>query len=112
MKVYLKICSWACHFWQFNQLFIYVKVEVEITNTDGQHVKNGDAKAYWPATVLKLMGYEALLRFEGFGDDDCQDFWINIATGDVHPIGWCAAKNKPFIPHRAIRVCSIFKIKN
>lgn len=50
------------------------------------------------------MGYKALLRYEGFGNDDSKDFWVNLAAEDVHPVGWCASKGKPLIPPRTIQV--------
>jgi hypothetical protein len=43
-------------------------------------------------------GYKVLLRFEGFGNDSSRDFWVNLCTPDVHPVGWCATQNKPLIP--------------
>jgi hypothetical protein len=54
------------------------------------------------------MGYKAQLRYEGFGNDDSKDFWVNLAGEDVHPVGWCASKGKPLIPPRTIQVCFCF----
>ncbi len=48
--------------------------------------------------VLFLSGYMALLRYEGFEDDDSHDLWCNLATADVHPIGWCAVNSKLLVP--------------
>jgi len=45
-----------------------------------------------------LSGYKALLRYEGFEDDDRFDLWCNIGTADVHPIGWCAVNSKLLVP--------------
>ena len=43
------------------------------------------------------------LRYEGFGDDSSQHFWINILTDEVHPVGWCAFKvGKALIPTNTI----------
>jgi len=56
------------------------------------------------------MGYKAQLRYEGFGNDDSKDFWVNLAGEDAHPVGWCASKGKPLIPPRTIQVsfCLLF----
>lgn len=43
-------------------------------------------------------GYKALLRYEGFEDDGSQDFWCNLGTVDIHPIGWCAVNSKLLVP--------------
>lgn len=40
----------------------------------------------------------ALLRYEGFEDDDSHDLWCNLGTADVHPIGWCAVNSKLLVP--------------
>lgn len=45
-----------------------------------------------------LSGYKALLRYEGFEDDDSHDLWCNLGTADVHPIGWCAVNSKLLVP--------------
>lgn len=83
-------------------------------NTDThQSTNNGDPQSYWVASVISLMGYKALLRYEGFGTDDSKDFWVNLAAEDVHPVGWCASKGKPLIPPRTIQVLSTsFKTLN
>ena len=78
---------------------------MEVENTDTkQPAANGDPQSYWVASVISLMGYKALLRYEGFGLDDSKDFWVNMAAEDVHPVGWCASKGKPLIPPRTIQV--------
>ena len=80
-------------------------MQVEVENTDTrQSTVNGDPQSYWVASVISLMGYKALLRYEGFGTDDTKDFWVNLAAEDVHPVGWCASKGKPLIPPRTIQV--------
>jgi hypothetical protein len=79
--------------------------QVEVENTDTrQATANSDPQSYWVASVISLMGYKALLRYEGFGTDDSKDFWVNLAAEDVHPVGWCASKGKPLIPPRTIQV--------
>src|SRR5438270_862953 len=45
------------------------------------------------------------LRYEGFGEDSSHDFWLNICTPHVHPVGWCASQGKSLIPPRTIEDC-------
>ncbi|KAK6976280.1 MBT domain-containing protein 1 [Biomphalaria glabrata] len=76
-------------------------VLVEVPNTDLDIGK--DIKVYWIATVLKIYGYKALLRYEGFGTDSSKDFWSNLISEDVHNVGWCATYGKILAPPRTIR---------
>lgn len=77
-------------------------------NTDTRQASlNGDPQSYWVASVISIMGYKAQLRYEGFGEDNSKDFWVNLAAEDVHPVGWCASKGKPLIPPRTIQVLEI-----
>lgn len=46
-------------------------------------------------------GYRVLLRYEGFENDASHDFWCNLGTVDVHPIGWCAINSKILVPPRS-----------
>lgn len=56
----------------------------------------------WPLMPLfvcsVLAGYRALLRYEGFENDAGHDFWCNLGTVDIHPIGWCAINSKILVP--------------
>ena len=47
---------------------------------------------------MSFAGYKAQLRFEGYGTDSSQDFWINLCSKHVHPVGWCALNSKPLVP--------------
>uniref|UniRef100_A0A673I639 Lethal(3)malignant brain tumor-like protein 2 n=1 Tax=Sinocyclocheilus rhinocerous TaxID=307959 RepID=A0A673I639_9TELE len=77
---------------------IYVGLKVEVLNT---HTAL-PSKVYWIATVVQLAGYKALLRHEGFEDDDSHDLWCNLGTADVHPIGWCAVNSKLLVPPQEV----------
>ncbi|XP_074079800.1 MBT domain-containing protein 1 isoform X7 [Macrotis lagotis] len=74
-------------------------VRVEVPNTDC----NLPTKVFWIAGIVKLAGYNALLRYEGFESDSSLDFWCNICGSDIHPVGWCAASGKPLVPPRTIQ---------
>ncbi|XP_054441393.1 MBT domain-containing protein 1 isoform X1 [Pteronotus mesoamericanus] len=74
-------------------------VRVEVPNTDCSL----PTKVFWIAGIVKLAGYNALLRYEGFENDSTLDFWCNICSSDIHPVGWCAASGKPLVPPRTIQ---------
>ncbi|XP_039627071.1 scm-like with four MBT domains protein 1 isoform X1 [Polypterus senegalus] len=63
----------------------------------------GDPDTYWVATVIMTCGQLLLLRYDGYGDDRRADFWCDIMTADVHPLGWCGQNNKAFRPPEGIR---------
>ena len=35
-------------------------------------------------------------------DDESHDFWVNLCSSEVHPVGWCATRGKPLIPPKSI----------
>ncbi|XP_043943060.1 lethal(3)malignant brain tumor-like protein 2 [Protopterus annectens] len=73
-------------------------IKVEILNTDAIL----PSRVFWIATVVKLAGYLALLRYEGFENDGSHDFWCNLGTVAVHPVGWCAVNSKILVPPQSI----------
>lgn len=82
---------------------IGMKVEVENTDCDVQQALiGGMPHSFWVATVLRICGYKALLRYEGFDADSSKDFWVNLCSAEVHPVGWCATRGKPLIPPKSI----------
>ncbi|KAM6050392.1 MBT domain-containing protein 1 isoform 3-T3 [Chlamydotis macqueenii] len=74
-------------------------VRVEVPNTDCSL----PTKVFWIAGIIKLAGYNALLRYEGFENDSSLDFWCNVCGSDIHPVGWCATSGKPLVPPRTIQ---------
>uniref|UniRef100_A0A3Q3A4G7 MBT domain-containing protein 1-like n=2 Tax=Kryptolebias marmoratus TaxID=37003 RepID=A0A3Q3A4G7_KRYMA len=73
-------------------------VRVEVPNTDS----GLPMKVYWIASIIKLAGFKALLRYEGFDSDATRDFWLNLCVPEIHPVGWCAAGGKPLVPPQSI----------
>uniref|UniRef100_A0A8C9LEQ9 L3MBTL histone methyl-lysine binding protein 2 n=1 Tax=Pavo cristatus TaxID=9049 RepID=A0A8C9LEQ9_PAVCR len=69
-------------------------MKVEVLNSDAVL----PSRVYWIASVIQTVGYRALLRYEGFENDDGHDFWCNLGTVDIHPIGWCAINSKILVP--------------
>ena len=53
--------------------------------------------------IIYFLGYKAKLRFEGFVDDNSKDFWVDLCSEVVHPVGWCATQGKPLIPPKTIQ---------
>ncbi|XP_040571740.1 MBT domain-containing protein 1 isoform X2 [Lepeophtheirus salmonis] len=82
---------------------IIIGMKVEVENKDSDSLPGVFSHAFWVATVLRISGYHALLRFEGFGQDGTKDFWISLCSEKVHPVGWCATKGKPLIPPKTIQ---------
>ena len=85
---------------------IIVGMKVEVENRDTDHHSGVFSNSFWVASVLRISGYYAHLRYEGFGQDGTKDFWMNLCSDKVHPVGWCATKGKPLIPPK----CKFFKI--
>ncbi|XP_048356176.1 lethal(3)malignant brain tumor-like protein 2 isoform X2 [Sphaerodactylus townsendi] len=74
-------------------------MKVEVLNSDAVL----PSRVYWIASVVKTAGYKVLLRYEGFESDSSHDFWVNLGTMDIHPIGWCAINSKILVPPQTIR---------
>lgn len=54
--------------------------------------------SYWVASIITTCGQLLLLRFSGYGDDRKADFWCDVMTAELHPVGWCALNNKTLAP--------------
>lgn len=76
---------------------------MEVENTDCDDISDTFPDSFWVATVMKIVGYKAQLRYEGFGSNDSKDFWVTLCSNMVHPVGWCATRGKPLIPPRTIQ---------
>uniref|UniRef100_A0A671VU03 Mbt domain containing 1 n=1 Tax=Sparus aurata TaxID=8175 RepID=A0A671VU03_SPAAU len=74
-------------------------VRIEVPNSD----TSLSTKVYWIAEIIKLAGFKALLRYEGFDNDNSKDFWCNLCIPEVHPVGWCASSGKPLVPPKSIQ---------
>ena len=81
---------------------ITVGMKVEVQNTDCDNFSEDFPDSFWVATVLKIQGYKALLRYEGFGQNSSKDFWVNLCSSIVHHVGWCAIRGRPLIPPKTV----------
>ncbi|XP_035376423.1 scm-like with four MBT domains protein 1 isoform X1 [Electrophorus electricus] len=62
-----------------------------------------DSTAYWVATIITTCGQLLLLRYEGYQDDRRADFWCDITTADLHPVGWSRQHGRPMRPPDGVR---------
>ena len=91
-------------FFEVWEALVSLGLKVEVRNTDRLSTPNSKLpqEVYWIASVVKIAGYFVLLRYEGFGNDDSKDFWLNIFTTQAHPVGWCASQSKVMIPPKSV----------
>lgn len=57
-------------------------MKVEVTRNVGE-------QCYWLASIVLASGPLLCLRYEG-PDGGGQDFWLDIGSPDLHPVGWGA----------------------
>jgi len=84
-------------FVHFIVLQLIISVQEEVKNKDTRP-GNGASSSYWLATIIKINGYKALLRYEGFNEDASNDFWVNVADNEVYHVGYYASFKKTLIP--------------
>ncbi|TRY65790.1 hypothetical protein DNTS_014258 [Danionella cerebrum] len=65
-------------------------------------VRTESDTAYWVATIITTCGQLLLLRYEGYQDDRRADFWCDIMTADLHPIGWSKQQGRPMKPPEGV----------
>lgn len=76
---------------------VHVGMKVEVVNC-GMDVVDDSEVAFWVATVMQLRQHRVLLRYEGYEEDETADFWFDLRSPNIHPVGWCAKRNKLLIP--------------
>ncbi|XP_028854141.1 scm-like with four MBT domains protein 1 isoform X2 [Denticeps clupeoides] len=59
--------------------------------------------ACWVATIITTCGQLLLLRYEGYQDDRRADFWCDITTADLRPLGWSRQQGRPMRPPEGVR---------
>lgn len=57
-------------------------------------VRSEAGSPYWVANIITTCGQLLLLRYEGYQDDRRADFWCDIMTADLHPLGWSRQHGK------------------
>lgn len=83
--------------------FSFCKVEISLQSSFQPGMKlevanKSNPDTYWVATIITTCGQLLLLRYCGYGDDRRADFWCDVMTADLHPVGWCTQNNKVLMP--------------
>ncbi|KAK3091272.1 hypothetical protein FSP39_018509 [Pinctada imbricata] len=47
-------------------------------------------------TIVDTMGDKILIRFDGW--EDTYDYWCDVSSPNIHPVGWCEENDKPLSP--------------
>ncbi|KAG5835797.1 hypothetical protein ANANG_G00247810 [Anguilla anguilla] len=63
----------------------------------------GEPEGFWVATIITTCGQLLLLRYEGYHDDRRADFWCDIMTADLHPVGWSQQHGREMRPPDGVR---------
>lgn len=93
----------------WSDIIVGLKVEVENSDyKDGDIQSNQQPIPFWIASIIKVHGYKAKLRYEGYENDEAHDFWVNLCTTEVHSVGWSAMQGRQLIPPMKIEA----RIKN
>uniref|UniRef100_A0A8C1QMS7 Scm-like with four MBT domains protein 2 n=1 Tax=Cyprinus carpio TaxID=7962 RepID=A0A8C1QMS7_CYPCA len=86
--------------------FRHVELSLQSSFQPGMKLEvanKGSLDTYWVATIITTCGQLLLLRYCGYGDDRKADFWCDVMTAELHPVGWCAQNNKTLQPPEAIK---------
>ncbi|XP_078597894.1 scm-like with four MBT domains protein 1 isoform X3 [Branchiostoma floridae x Branchiostoma japonicum] len=84
-----------------NTSFKHVEISLQSGFVPGMKLEvanKANPQTYWVATVIMTCGQLLLLRYDGYKNDRSSDFWCDITTADVHPIGWCAQNGRMLQP--------------
>ncbi|XP_029901563.1 scm-like with four MBT domains protein 2 isoform X2 [Myripristis murdjan] len=87
-------------------IFKHVEISLQSSFQPGMKLEVANKSSpdtYWVATIITTCGQLLLLRFSGYGEDRKADFWCDVMTADLHPVGWCAQNNKTLMPPEAIK---------
>uniref|UniRef100_A0A671Y164 SAM domain-containing protein n=1 Tax=Sparus aurata TaxID=8175 RepID=A0A671Y164_SPAAU len=86
--------------------FKHVEISLQSSFQPGMKLEvanKSNPDTYWVATIITTCGQLLLLRFSGYGDDRKADFWCDVMTAELHPVGWCTQNNKTLMPPEAIK---------
>ncbi|OXB77714.1 UNVERIFIED_CONTAM: hypothetical protein H355_011978 [Colinus virginianus] len=81
--------------------FKHVEISLQSSFQPGMKLEvanKSNPDTYWVATIITTCGQLLLLRYCGYGDDRRADFWCDVMTADLHPVGWCTQNNKVLMP--------------
>ncbi|XP_062339049.1 scm-like with four MBT domains protein 2 isoform X1 [Osmerus eperlanus] len=81
--------------------FRHVEISLQSSFQPGMKLEvanKSNPDTYWVATIITTCGQLLLLRFSGYGEDRKADFWCDVMTAELHPVGWCAQNSKTLMP--------------
>ncbi|KAM7378498.1 hypothetical protein PAMA_013416 [Pampus argenteus] len=81
--------------------FKHVEISLQSSFQPGMKLEVANKSSpdtYWVATIITTCGQLLLLRFSGYGEDRKADFWCDVMTAELHPVGWCSQNNKTLMP--------------
>ncbi|XP_026539750.1 scm-like with four MBT domains protein 2 [Notechis scutatus] len=86
--------------------FLQVEISLQSSLQPGMKLEvanKHNADTYWVATTITTCGQLLLLRYCGYEDDRHADFWCDVMTADLHPVGWCTQNGKALMPPDTIK---------
>ncbi|XP_013910163.1 PREDICTED: scm-like with four MBT domains protein 2 [Thamnophis sirtalis] len=89
-----------------HSLFKHVEISLQSSLQPGMKLEvanKHNVDTYWVATTITTCGQLLLLRYCGYEDDRRADFWCDVMTADLHPVGWCTQNGKVLMPPDAIK---------
>ncbi|XP_067346775.1 scm-like with four MBT domains protein 2 isoform X3 [Channa argus] len=81
--------------------FKHVEISLQSSFQPGMKLEvanKSNPDTYWVATIITTCGQLLLLRFSGYGEDRKADFWCDVMTAELHPVGWCTQNKKTLMP--------------
>ncbi|KAG8576881.1 hypothetical protein GDO81_010005 [Engystomops pustulosus] len=92
--------------------FKHVEISLQSSFQPGMKLEvanKNNPDTYWVATIITTCGQLLLLRYCGYGEDRRADFWCDVMTADLHPVGWCTQNNKVLMPPDATLGAIVFQ---
>lgn len=89
-----------------NEAFKHVEYSLESGFVKGMKLEvpnKCNIGTYWVTSVIMTCGPLLRLRFDGYEEDSSADFWCDLISSEIHPIGWCAQNNQVLQPPEAIK---------
>ncbi|KAM4035327.1 scm-like with four MBT domains protein 2 isoform 2-T3 [Anomaloglossus baeobatrachus] len=86
--------------------FKHVEISLQSSFQPGMKLEvanKSNPDTYWVATIITTCGQLLLLRYCGYGEDRRADFWCDVMTADLHPVGWCTQNKKVLMPPDGIK---------
>uniref|UniRef100_UPI00398ECFA4 lethal(3)malignant brain tumor-like protein 4 isoform X2 n=1 Tax=Pristiophorus japonicus TaxID=55135 RepID=UPI00398ECFA4 len=72
------------------------KVGMRLEGVDPRH-----PSMFCVLSVAEVCGVRLRLHFDGYSE--CFDFWINIYSSDIHPVGWCEKTSHKLHPPKGYK---------